>query len=88
MPLLRVLAGPEPSALTDITQNVNTEAKLHIVTPYFDGHLVVNIKRFPDPSGRVLDSEYFERDDRKGLTWSIQVQGTIYSCKEATGNNR
>jgi hypothetical protein len=30
-----------------------------------------------DAAGRVVDTEYFGREDRQGITWSIQVQGVF-----------
>ena len=75
MPRLRVLAGPTPISLSDITEHVNTSTPIPITTPHFEGAIAVNIKDFPDPSGRVRDSAYFGRADRQGTTWSIQTQG-------------
>ena len=40
--------------------------------------VVVHIKGFPDEDGNVLMSDYFDRPDRQGITWSIQVQGENY----------
>ena len=37
----------------------------------------VFIKGFADPDGKVSQSEYFEHEERRGVTWSIQVQGMI-----------
>jgi len=75
MPRLRVLAGPTPASLVPISNLVNTDTPHIISTDQFEGHVVVNIKGFTDPQGQVLDSEYFQRLDRKDITWSIQVQG-------------
>ncbi|KAF7973152.1 hypothetical protein HWV62_15929 [Athelia sp. TMB] len=75
MPRLRVLAGPAPTSLSDITEHVNTSTSIPITTPHFEGAISVNIKDFLDPSGRVRDSAYFGRADRQGTTWSIQTQG-------------
>jgi Protein of unknown function (DUF1769) len=70
-PRLRVLAGPSPSRLTNISALVNT-AQLHTIeSDVFVWKVVVHIKGFPGAD----ESEYFERDDRRGITWSIQVQG-------------
>jgi len=73
MPRLRVLAGPSPDSLVPIT--ANSFVAHPIKSELFDGQVVVHIKGFPDPDGNVLDSEYFSREDRQNLTWSIQVQG-------------
>ncbi|KAH7925091.1 DUF1769-domain-containing protein [Leucogyrophana mollusca] len=75
MPRLRVLAGPSQDSLVPITEVVNSGTAHAISTDRFEGSIAVNIKGFTDPRGRELKSEYFERDDRKGITWSIQVQG-------------
>ena len=75
MPRLRVLAGPCPSTLVPITSRVNTNVPHTISSDLFEGQIVTTVKGFTDPEGHVLDSEYFSRDDRKGITWSIQVQG-------------
>jgi len=73
MPRLRVLAGPSPDKLSPVSTNTN---KAHTIkSDIFEGKVIVHIKGFPDPSGNVLDSEYFEREDRQNVTWSIQVQG-------------
>jgi Protein of unknown function (DUF1769) len=75
MPRLRVLAGPSSSSLVPITAFVNTTHPHPIVSNLFEGQVVVNIKGFTNEDGTTLDSEYFEREDRKSITWSIQVQG-------------
>ena len=70
-PQLRVLTGPSPRHLTDISALVNT-AQPHVIhSDRFVGKVVVHIKGFPG----AQESEYFEREDRRGVTWSIQVQG-------------
>jgi hypothetical protein len=74
-PRLRVLAGPSIDEMEPISCNKNVAHR--ISSPFFDGAIIVHIKGFPDESGNVLDSEYFSREDRKGVTWSIQVQGTF-----------
>ena len=70
-PGLRVLAGPSPSQLTDISNLVNTARPHAIKSSRFTGQVVVHVKGFPHAG----ESEYFEREDRRGITWSIQVQG-------------
>jgi len=70
---LRVLVGPCPSKLTDISSLVNTERPHTIKSETFEGRVVVHVKGFPGAD----ESEYFEREERKGVTWSIQVQGTF-----------
>ena len=76
MPRLRVLAGPSVDALVPITPNNH---KPHtIVSDLFEGKVVVHIKNFLDEQGNYSDSEYFDRDDRRDVTWSIQVQGMYF----------
>ncbi len=73
MPRLRVVAGPSLDALVPISVNTNVP---HVVTSdAFEGRILAYIKDFTDKDGSVLQSEYFDREDRKGITWSIQVQG-------------
>ena len=76
MPRLRVVAGPSMAEATHIT--VNTGESHRIVSDSFDGHILAYIKDLPAEDGSVVDSEYFGREDRKGVTWSIQVQGVYY----------
>lgn len=77
MPRLRVLAGPNPSNLEDITDLVNTQKPYTISTSDFHGQVVANIKEFTGPDGVVRESDYFDKDDRKDVTWSLQVQGAF-----------
>jgi hypothetical protein len=67
--------------LVDITALVNTNTPHAISSDLFEGQIVVSIKGFTDPDGHVLDGDYFARPDRKGITWSIQVQGATLSCR-------
>lgn len=71
---LRVLAGPSPHFLVDISDKVNTDQVHHIVSDAFIGSLSLQIKRFP-VHHHTTSSDYFERSDRQGITWSIQAQG-------------
>ena len=76
MPRLSVVAGPSLDALVPIS--VNSGIPHNIVSDAFEGQIVAYIKGFTDEEGNVLQSEneYFQREDRKGITWSIQTQGT------------
>jgi len=79
MPRLSVLAGPSLDALVPIT--VNSGIPHNIVSDAFEGQILAYIKGFTDEEGNnVLQSEneYFQREDRKGITWSIQTQGTSF----------
>ncbi|THG98744.1 hypothetical protein EW145_g7375 [Phellinidium pouzarii] len=59
-------------------------SKAHVIqSDRFDGRVVVHIKGFPDADGNVLESDYFERPDRQGITWSIQVQGRFLQKQTA-----
>ncbi|KAF7973146.1 hypothetical protein HWV62_15917 [Athelia sp. TMB] len=77
MPRLRVLAGPNPHYLEDITNLVNTQQPHTISTSDFHGQVVANIKDFTGPDGVVRSSDYFEKAERKDITWSLQVQGAF-----------
>lgn len=70
MPRLRVLAGTSWDSLVPITDAVNTNKPVPLCSHLFDGQVVANIKGF-----NGISSEYFDREDRRGITWSIQVQG-------------
>ncbi|KAI0296433.1 hypothetical protein BC826DRAFT_875918, partial [Russula brevipes] len=71
MPRLRVVAGPSLDALVPIS--VNSGVSHDIVSDAFEGQIATYIKDFTDEKGNILDSEYFRREDRKGITWSIQA---------------
>ena len=86
MPRLQVLAGPSPDALEPITDLVNTGRAYPIRSDNFEGKAAVYIKGFTDTHGQPLHSEYFERPDRKGITWSIQVQGEHTGCSALTND--
>ncbi|KAH9006533.1 hypothetical protein EDB86DRAFT_2874610 [Lactarius hatsudake] len=73
MPRLRVVAGPSLDALVPIS--VNSNVSHPVTSDAFEGRILAYIKDFADKDGSVLQSEYFDREDRKGITWSIQVQG-------------
>ena len=79
MPRLRVLAGPSAEDLVPVTDVVNTGQAYPIVSEHFEGKIAIYVKNFVDPKGRRLTSEYFEREDRRGITWSIQVQGACWN---------
>lgn len=79
MPRLRVLAGPTAEELVPITDIVNTGRAFTISSEHFEGRIAIYVKNFVDPKGRHLTSEYFDREDRKWITWSIQVQGMSMS---------
>ncbi|KAG6335512.1 hypothetical protein ID866_3584 [Astraeus odoratus] len=83
MPRLRVLAGSSLDTLEPITHLVNTGRHYSVHSDRFDGKVAVYIKGFTDPQGRAPCSEYFERPDRKGITWSIQVQGRFLESHSA-----
>ncbi|KAF9239827.1 hypothetical protein BU15DRAFT_87839 [Melanogaster broomeanus] len=75
MPRLRVLAGPSLETLVPITDIVNSGRAHAISSDQFEGKIAVYVKNFVNAEGRCLTSEYFEREDRRGITWSVQVQG-------------
>ena len=73
MPRLRILAGPSTTDLKPIRANSGDGAD--VSSEVFEGKVAVFIKGFADPDGKVSQSEYFEHEERRGVTWSIQVQG-------------
>lgn len=73
MPRLRVLAGPSFSDLTPM--QANDDSVFDIKTDAFEGKITVYIKGFADADGNIGDSPYFKQEERKDVTWSIQVQG-------------
>ncbi|ESK88475.1 duf1769 family protein [Moniliophthora roreri MCA 2997] len=74
-PSLRVSVGPSLEKLRPITDLVNTNKSARISSDLFEGEIVVNIKGFVNEKGEVSSSEYFDREDRQGVSWSFQVQG-------------
>ncbi|KAJ2911526.1 hypothetical protein MD484_g8890, partial [Candolleomyces efflorescens] len=75
---IRVLAGPNPSALSPIPVN-NGEA-YPIASELFEGKVVVYIKGLaptssPDGASLLDATGYFSHSERASTTWSIQVQG-------------
>lgn len=72
MPRLRVLAGPSLEQLSVISSN---DGVAHSISgEYFEGRVAVYI-RDERPCFASRLPKYFERKERKGVTWSIQVQG-------------
>lgn len=76
MPRLRILAGSSTTNLKPIRANSGNATD--VSSDAFEGKVAVYIKNFADPSGKVSDSAYFEHEDRKDVTWSIQVQGAYF----------
>lgn len=80
-PRLRVLVGTSPETMVPITHLVNTGTAHRVSSPFFEGEIAAYIKGFSpnERSGveqsRGEESEYFRREDRAGVTWSIQVKG-------------
>ena len=80
MPRLRVLAGPtfHASSLTEI--KANSDVGFPISTEFFEGRVAVYLKGFGfgDEEGTVGESAYFEREERRDVTWSVQFQGGFF----------
>ncbi|KAL6299243.1 hypothetical protein BKA93DRAFT_888297 [Sparassis latifolia] len=81
MPRLRVLAGPSLEELYPVCANSHTP--VHISSELFEGQVAVFIKGFADHCGKVNESSYFEAEERKGITWSIQMQGRFLQSYSA-----
>jgi len=71
---LRISAGTSLETMVPITSNVNTNTPHKLSSDVFEGVIVAHIKNFVE-DGDKRESEYFSREDRRGITWSIQVQG-------------
>jgi len=82
-PRLRILAGPSPDALTPITHLVNTSSSFKFSSELFEGEISVHIKDFVDDRGEMRRSDYFDREDRQGITWSIQTSGRFLVPRNA-----
>ena len=76
MPRLQVLVGPSLTELTPIAANSGRATR--VSSDAFEGEVAVFIKGFEDAEGRIGKSAYFE--ERKDVTWSIQVQGAFLLC--------
>ncbi|KDQ58782.1 hypothetical protein JAAARDRAFT_69203 [Jaapia argillacea MUCL 33604] len=80
-PRLRIMAGSSPSNLEEL--QVNSDIPHRITSDDFDGQILVYLKKSTGPDGKTLEHEYFEREDRKGITWSIQLQGRFTHPRSA-----
>lgn len=76
---LRISAGTSLETMVPITSNVNTNTPHKLSSDVFEGVIVAHIKNFVE-DGDMRESEYFLREDRRGITWSIQVQGMYVWC--------
>jgi len=81
MPRLQVLAGPSLDRLAPV--DANSDIPLCISSEAFEGQVAVYIKGVQDANGKVGQSSYFEKRERKGVTWSIQVQGRFLQTHSA-----
>lgn len=85
-PRLRVLAGTSPGTMVPITHIINTGTAHRVSSSLFEGEIAAYIKGFsPNERSSVAqsqseESEYFRREDRAGVTWSIQVKGVSLGC--------
>ena len=77
MPRLRILAGTSLDNLKEIKAHIGEG--VDVSSDAFEGKVAVYIKGFVDPSGNVQDSTYFDQEERRDVTWSIQFQGAILS---------
>lgn len=75
MPRLRIRVGSSLSSLQDISSKVNTGNTHDIISDAFEGRICMYIKGFPDSNNHTTGVDFFDREDRRGITWSIQVQG-------------
>lgn len=82
---MRILAGPSLDELTPIEPN--SDVPYHIKSDGFEGKVAVYIKGFGDGSAASGHSAYFDHEQRKGITWSIQVQGMPFSSVSLAMSN-
>ena len=82
MPRIRVSVGPSLSALEDISDKVNAGSAHDIVSEAFEGRISIHLKGFTTCGNQPLKDEFFQREDRRGITWSIQVQGLSVALLE------
>lgn len=87
MARLRILAGVGSSStssknnedglhLEDVTRKVNTGTPHTLRSDVFEGEVVMHIKGFPSSPSSVGNADgYFESEERRGVSWSIQVRG-------------
>jgi hypothetical protein len=75
-PRLRILAGPDPESMQDITSLVNSGRSHLISSDAFEGEVAMYIRDFPGNAepNQAADA-YFGSPMRKGVTWSIQSRG-------------
>jgi len=75
----RVLAGTSYADLKDLPVNFDSPSGsgefFYVKSDTFEGRIVCSIDGYVGEDGVKTTSKYFEREDRKGVTWSIQVQG-------------
>lgn len=77
-PRFRILAGSSYDDLKDLPVNFDPatgEEFFEVKSKSFEGRIVGSIKGYVGEDGVQSTSRYFDRADRKDVTWSIQVQG-------------
>ena len=72
---LRISAGTSLDSMVSVDSAVDTGMPHKLTSDVFEGWIVAYIKDFVDEDGNMRESEYFSRKDRRGITWSLQVQG-------------
>lgn len=89
-PSLHISAGPDASSLEPLAVN-HDEIPLTIDSPNFRGRATVRIKSFTghDPEGveHNSDCSYFNEERRRGITWSIQIQGRFLGEEEVSADD-
>jgi len=73
---LHVCARPSLDSMVPVDSLVNFGIPHEIKSDSFEGEVAGYIKDFRGEDGNTRESEYFERPDREGITWSIQVHGS------------
>jgi len=82
VPRLRVLAGPSLDKMEVVQPN--TGMPHDIRSEAFEGRVVIHVKGLVGEDGVMQEEhEYFSRKERRGVTWSIQVQGRFLQTQSA-----
>jgi hypothetical protein len=72
---VRVRVGASLDRMQDVSDKVNKGVAVNVASDVFEGRIAIYIKGFEKQFGEAPYTDYFERKDRQGITWSIQFQG-------------
>ncbi|KZV90059.1 DUF1769-domain-containing protein [Exidia glandulosa HHB12029] len=83
MPKLRVLAGPSTRSGDLKPISINNGSSHNIKNDAFEGRVSVFLRYEDSEDVTARRNEYFEHPARRGVTWSIQVQGRFLGERNA-----